>query len=81
MANLSQIVGSKSLDADPSAALGAGEPRSRLKQLKLTEPEKKRLKEMIRKADSLEEMIRLETMLKEGRLPAGVHNTDGLMEE
>jgi U2 small nuclear ribonucleoprotein A' len=49
--------------------------------MRLTEAEKKRLKDMIKKADTLEEMIRLETMLKEGRLPTGVHNAGDAMEE
>lgn len=53
---------------------------SRLARMKLTDAEKKRLQEMIRRADSLQEIIRLEKMLNEGTLPPGVH-LDDVMEE
>ena len=54
---------------------------SKLSRIKLTDNEKKRLQEMIKKASSLEEIIRLEKMLNEGRLPLGFHTDPDAMEE
>jgi len=54
---------------------------SRLSRIKLTDKEKKKLQEMIKKASSLEEIIRLEKMLNEGRLPPGFHADLDAMEE
>lgn len=54
---------------------------SKLARIKLTDAEKKRLQEMIKKASSLEEIIRLEKMLNEGRLPPGFHVDPDAMEE
>lgn len=51
---------------------GDSEPRSKLSRIKLTDEEKKRLQERIKKATSLQEIIALEKELNEGRLPAGV---------
>lgn len=48
----------------------------RLSRIKLTDKERKRLQDMIKRATSLDEITRLETMLREGRLPAGVHMND-----
>ncbi len=53
-------------------ANGDAEPRSRLSRIKLTDEEKKRLQERIKKATSLQEIIALEKELNEGRVPAGV---------
>ncbi|SPN99578.1 related to U2 snRNP protein A` [Cephalotrichum gorgonifer] len=50
-------------------------------RIKLTDGEKKRLQEMIKKASSLEEIIRLEKMINEGRLPPGFHTDPDAMEE
>ncbi|KAJ2977017.1 hypothetical protein NUW58_g7936 [Xylaria curta] len=50
------------------------------KTIKLTDKEKKRLQDMIKRATSLDEITRLETMLREGRLPAGVHSNDEMEE-
>ncbi|KAH7353667.1 leucine-rich repeat-domain-containing protein [Plectosphaerella cucumerina] len=78
-----KIIGIKSRAVDTaangSADAGGAQP-SRLARMKLTDKEKKRLQEMIRKADSLQEIIRLEKMLNEGTLPPGVH-LDDVMEE
>ncbi|GAB0138614.1 U2 snRNP complex subunit [Epichloe bromicola] len=46
---------------------------SKLSRIKLTDDEKKRLQEKIRKATSLQEIIALEKELNEGRVPADVH--------
>lgn len=48
--------------------------------MKRTEAEKKKLQDMIKKASSLEEIIRLERMLNEGRMPAGVNGDDAMQE-
>ncbi|KAI8289233.1 putative serine/threonine-protein kinase [Colletotrichum sp. SAR11_57] len=75
-----QIMGIKSKTLEVSAANGAAAP-SKLSRIKLTDKEKERLKEMIKKADSLQEIIRLEKMLTEGTIPAGVHlDGDATME-
>lgn len=67
-----------------AAAAGGGSSSSglatRMSRIKLTDKEKKRLQDMIKKATSLDEITRLETMLREGRLPAGVHLDDEMEE-
>lgn len=45
---------------------------SKLSRIKLTDEEKKRLQERIRRATSLQEITALERELNEGRLPPGV---------
>lgn len=67
----SQIMGKKTTTLD-APANGDEEPRSRLSRIKLTDDEKKRLQERIKKATSLQEIIALEKELNEGRLPTGV---------
>lgn len=74
-------MGIKSKTLDVSATNGAAGAPSKLSRIKLTDKEKERLKEMIKKADSLQEIIRLEKMLTEGTIPAGVHlDGDATME-
>jgi U2 small nuclear ribonucleoprotein A' len=75
-------MGTKSRTFDPAtstngASTGSG---SKLSRIKLTDKERKRLQDMIKKADSLEEIIRLEKQLNEGRLPAGVMGGGGAVE-
>jgi U2 small nuclear ribonucleoprotein A' len=72
---------SKTFDVTAAASASAGASASRLSRLKLTDKERKRLQEMIKKADSLEEIIRLEKALNEGRLPPGIMVDDDAMEE
>lgn len=76
------IMGVKSSSTfDVSAASnGSNGLSSRMSRIKLTDKEKKRLQDMIRNATSLDEITRLETMLKEGRMPAGVHVGDEMEE-
>lgn len=87
LACFSQIMGNKSKQLDIAAAAsngtaGGGAAPSKLSRIKLTDKEKERLKEMIKKADSLQEIIRLEKMLTEGTIPAGVHlDGDATMED
>lgn len=71
LTRLPQILGKKSRTFDV-AANGAAQP-SKLSRIKLTDDEKKRLQEKIKKATSLQEIIALEKELNEGRLPAGIH--------
>ena len=51
----------------------SGAAPSKLSRIKLTEEEKKKLQERIKKATSLQEIIALEKELNEGRLPSGIH--------
>jgi U2 small nuclear ribonucleoprotein A' len=74
-------MGTKSNTFDVSATNGpSGATTSRIARLKLTDKERKKLQDMIKKASSLEEIIRLEKALNEGRLPPGVI-VDDAMEE
>jgi U2 small nuclear ribonucleoprotein A' len=65
-------MGKKTTSFDTSVNGGA-QTRSKLSRIKLTDEEKKRLQERIKKATSLQEIIALEKELNEGRLPAGIH--------
>ncbi|KAI1475571.1 hypothetical protein K445DRAFT_320350 [Daldinia sp. EC12] len=79
----SKIMGikSKTFDAALSAnGASSGALPTRMSRIKLTEKEKKRLQDMIKKATSLDEITRLEAMLREGRIPAGVHLNDEMEE-
>jgi U2 small nuclear ribonucleoprotein A' len=71
-------MGTKSNTFDVGAANGGDGQTSKLSRLKLTDRERKKLQEMIKKADSLEEIIRLEKALNEGRLPPGVMVDDAM---
>ncbi|KAL8347312.1 hypothetical protein RB601_003189 [Gaeumannomyces tritici] len=51
---------------------------SKLSRVKLTDGERKKLRERIKKATSLDEILRLEKELNEGRLPAGIHGSDAM---
>ncbi|KAI1335834.1 leucine-rich repeat-domain-containing protein [Xylariaceae sp. FL0016] len=78
----SKIMGIKSKTFDAMAATngsGAG-LSSRMSRIKLTDKEKKRLQDMIKRATSLDEITKLETMLREGRMPAGIHVGDEMEE-
>jgi U2 small nuclear ribonucleoprotein A' len=59
---------------------GSAPAASRLSRIKLTDDEKKRLQERIKKATSLQEIIALEKELNEGRLPTGVSHGDAMEE-
>ncbi|KAL9488876.1 hypothetical protein ACSS6W_001153 [Trichoderma asperelloides] len=52
---------------------GAAAAPSKLSRIKLTDEEKQRLQEKIKKATSLQEIIALEKELNEGRLPSGIY--------
>lgn len=74
-------MGIKSSTFNVSASNGATTSGSKMKRLKLTDKEKQRLQERIKKATSLEEIIALEKALEEGRLPPGIMADDDAMEE
>ncbi|KAK0672684.1 putative U2 small nuclear ribonucleoprotein A [Cercophora samala] len=82
-----KIMGIKSKTFDSSTTSGGkgggpGGETSKLSRLKLTDKEKKKLQELIKRANSLEEINRLEKALLEGRLPPGIIVEDGdAMEE
>ncbi|KAI1277965.1 L domain-like protein [Xylaria sp. FL0933] len=75
-------VKSKTFGSSSSLENGGGTAglSMRMSRIKLTDKEKKRLQDMIKRATSLDEITKLETMLREGRLPAGVHLNDEMEE-
>lgn len=76
-----QIMGVKSNTFDPASGSGPSATTStKISRLKLTDKERKKLQDMIKKASSLEEIIRLEKALNEGRLPPGVMLDDAMEE-
>ncbi|KAI1746930.1 L domain-like protein [Xylaria castorea] len=79
-----KIMNVKSKTFDTSSSLdsggGAAGLSMRMSRIKLTDKEKKRLQDMIKRATSLDEITKLESMLREGRLPAGVHVNDEMEE-
>ncbi|KAI0888730.1 L domain-like protein [Annulohypoxylon maeteangense] len=79
----SKIMGIKSRAFDSALPINgapSGALPTRMSRIKLTDKEKKRLQDMIKKATSLDEITRLEAMLREGRMPAGVHLNDEMEE-
>lgn len=50
-------------------------------RVKLTDKERKKVEELIRNAKSLQEIIRLEKELNEGRIPSGAQGADDAMVE
>jgi U2 small nuclear ribonucleoprotein A' len=75
MSKKTKTFGGSSAGANGSATAAP----SRLSRIKLTDEERKRLQERIKKATSLAEIIALEKELNEGRLPSGIH--EDAMEE
>lgn len=74
-------MGTKSNTFDASSGNGpSASTSSKISRLKLTDKERKKLQDMIKRANSLEEIIRLEKALNEGRLPPGII-LDDVMEE
>lgn len=73
-------MGIKSQTFNISTSNGVASASSKMKRLKLTDKEKQRLQERIKKANSLEEIIRLEKELEEGRLPPGILGDDAMEE-
>jgi U2 small nuclear ribonucleoprotein A' len=76
-----QIMGLKSKTFDvPSANGTSTTSASKNYRVKLTDKERKKVEDMIRNAKSLQDIIRLEKELNEGRVPAGAQ-ADDVMEE
>lgn len=65
-------MGIKSSTFNVATANGTATSGSRMKRLKLTDKEKAKLQDRIKKATSLQEIIELEKALEEGRLPPGI---------
>ncbi|KAL6836829.1 leucine-rich repeat domain-containing protein [Trichoderma sp. SZMC 28015] len=66
------IMGNKSKTFEVTSNGSSAAP-SKLSRIKLTDAEKQRLQEKIKKATSLQEIIALEKELNEGRLPSGIY--------
>lgn len=84
----SKIMGirSKTFESGSSTLANGGSSTTtslptRMSRMKLTDKEKKRLQDLIKNATSLDEITRLETMIREGRIPAGVQIAGDEMEE
>lgn len=75
-------MGVKSRTFEIATLNGSSAPSSsKFARVKLTDAENKRLRNMIQKATSLQEISRLEKELIEGRLPAGMQHDLDAMEE
>lgn len=74
-------MGVKSRTFDIPATNGAAVPTSKNYRVKLTDKERKKVEELIRGAKSLQDIIRLEKELNEGRVPVGAQGGDDAMEE
>lgn len=80
----SKILDTKSSSTFDIAMAGASSSSagqtSKLSRLKLTDKERKKLEDMIKKADSLDEIKRLEDALDQGKLPPGIMAEDAMEE-
>ncbi|KAK0119781.1 U2 snRNP complex subunit [Cadophora gregata] len=77
----SKIMGVKSKTFDiPSANGSAAVSTSKNYRVKLTDKERKKVEELIRNAKSLQDIIRLEQELNEGRVPAAAQGVDDMEE-
>ncbi|RKF75186.1 U2 small nuclear ribonucleoprotein A' [Golovinomyces cichoracearum] len=75
-------MGSKSKAVNLSVAQGGAASSSETnKRFKLTDKERKKVEELIRNATSLQDIIRLEKELNEGRVPSAALEIDDPMEE
>ncbi|KAI9741521.1 MAG: U2 snRNP complex subunit [Claussenomyces sp. TS43310] len=77
----SKIMGVKSRTFDVPSTNGASTTSSKHVRVKLTDKERKKVEELIRNAKSLQDIIRLEKELNEGRVPAAAQGADDVMEE
>lgn len=76
------IMGIKSkIISVPSAKGGITTSSSKSYRVKLTDKERRKVEELIRNAKSLQEIIRLEKELDEGRVPAAALDINDPMEE
>ena len=74
-------MGVKSKTFDVAASSNGTATSSKNYRVKLTDKERKKVEEMIRNAKSLQDIIRLEKELNEGRVPAGAQDAGDAMEE
>ncbi|CZR63336.1 related to U2 snRNP protein A` [Phialocephala subalpina] len=78
----SKVMGVKSKTFDiPTANGTSAASSSKNYRVKLTDKERKKVEELIRNAKSLQDIIRLEKELNEGRVPAAAQGADDEMEE
>jgi len=76
-----KIMGVKSRTFDTASANGTiAASTAKNTRVKLTDKERKNVEEMIRKAKTLDDIIRLEKMLNEGRVPSEAQDTDAMEE-
>ncbi|CZT45413.1 related to U2 snRNP protein A` [Rhynchosporium secalis] len=77
----SKIIGVKSKTFEVPSANGTAAPStSKNYRVKLTDKERKKVEELIRNAKSLQDIIRLEQELNEGRVPAAAQGADEMEE-
>jgi U2 small nuclear ribonucleoprotein A' len=74
-------MGVKSRTFDVPSANGSFMSSNKNYRVKLTDKERKKVEELIRNAKSLQDIVRLEKELNEGRVPAGAQDGDDAMEE
>ncbi len=76
-----QIMGVKSKTFDvPSANGPSATSSAKNYRVKLTDKERKKVEELIKNAKSLQDIIRLEKELNEGRVPAAAQGPDEMEE-
>jgi vacuolar-type H+-ATPase subunit D/Vma8 len=79
--NVEQIMGVKSRTFDTATVTGVSSaPAGKHYRVKLTDKERKKVEAMIKNAKSLEDIIRLEKELNEGRVPVGAQGDDAMEE-
>lgn len=73
-------VKSKTFDIPSSTNGSAAASTSKTMRVKLTDKERKKVEELIRNAKSLQDIIRLEKELNEGRVPLAAQDNDAMEE-
>lgn len=73
-------MGIKSRTFDVPSVNGTAAASNKNYRVKLTDKERKKVEELIRNAKSLQDIIRLEKELNEGRVPVGAQDTDEMEE-
>lgn len=73
-------MGVKSKTFDVPSANGISTAASKSYRVKLTDKERKKVEELIKNAKSLQEIIRLEKELNEGRVPVAAQGADAMEE-
>ena len=75
-----QIMGVKSRTFDTTANGTASTSTSKSLRVQLTDTERQKVHELIKKAKTLEDIIRLEKMLNEGRVPTEAQDAEAMEE-